>query len=569
MILEAVIENLETEGLLRAAPRTHLVLAYSGGADSTTLLFLLNEIKQKYPLDVTAAYFNHRWRGSMPEELPLVHANCQKTNTPLVIIQADLNLPKTESAARQARYRQLTQLAHDLHADAVLTAHHADDQIETTLFRILRGTGIDGLSGIQKRLEMDEPHEKPAPVLRPLLNTSRKTIQEYIRQNQLAFFNDPTNQELDRQRNRLRNQIIPILQEAFPQVKNSLFRLSLVADGDLQIIEKAIDDIWQDIYTEDKEGPYLDAVRFNQLGLPYQRRVLKRFLTSQDIHPDFQHVEELLKFIQGEGRKNMDASLKSVIKGEGGKDRFLSLYKNKLRLLAPPESLPSVPAVPVNIPGPVPLPELDVSLFALPWYEPEKVGVSPIRPNDKQQVYVNLSQFADKPLELRTRRPGDKFQPMGMDVPVRFKKFLINRGVPRFERDRIPVLALGNQILWAPGLGISQQLVIKGKTVPTHLLRILPGLNHPAPPPPPERPVEEEDEPKRKPFDVSDDDLRDVDSAEELIADDAEAVDAEQDAELDPITAEDADSPADALHSEPEEPDDESDLPEQFETEPF
>lgn len=517
MILEAVIENLEMEGLLRSAPRTRLVLGYSGGADSTALLFLLNEIKQKYPLDVTAAYFNHRWRGQMPEELPLVHSNCLKTNTPLVIIQADLNLPKTENSARQARYRQLTQLAHDLHADAVITAHHADDQIETTLFRILRGTGIDGLSGIQKRLEMNMPHGKPAPVLRPLLDVSRKTLQDYIRQHQLEFFNDPTNQDLERQRNRIRNQILPVLEEAFPQVKNSLFRLSLVADGDLQIIEKAVEDIWQATYSQDKEGPYLDAVRFNQLNLPYQRRVIKRFLTYQDIHPDFQTVEDLLHFIQGDQRKNMDASLKSIIKGEGVKGRFLSLYKNKLRLLAPPEELPNNITAPVTIPGPVPLPELNVSMFALPWYESEKISISPIRPNDNQQVYVNLSQFVDKPLELRTRRPGDKFQPMGMTVPVRFKKFLINRGVPRFERDRLPVLALGNQILWAPGLGISQQLVVKQKAAPTHLLRILPGLNHPAPPPPPELPAEEEDEPEEPTFGKADADLDLIhaDSAEE------------------------------------------------------
>jgi len=380
MILEAVIENLEMEGLLRSAPRTHLVLGYSGGADSTALLFLLNEIKQKYPLDVTAAYFNHRWRGQMPEELPLVHRNCLQSNTPLVVIQADLNLAKTENAARHARYRQLTQLANDLHADAVLTAHHADDQIETTLFRILRGTGIDGLSGIQKRLEFETTPEKTTPVLRPLLEVSRKTISEYIRQHQLEYFNDPTNQDLDRQRNRIRNQILPILEEAFPQVKNSLFRLSLVADGDMQIIEKAIEDLWEKTYGQDAEGPYLNAMRFNQLGLPYQRRILKRFLTRQDIHPDFQTVEDLLKFIQGSGRKNMDTSLKSIVKGEDGKKgRFLSLYKNKLRLLSPPEELPATPAVPVAIPGPVPLPELNLSLLPCPGMSRKR---SPFRPFD-------------------------------------------------------------------------------------------------------------------------------------------------------------------------------------------
>jgi tRNA(Ile)-lysidine synthase len=482
MILDSIIENLEAEGLLQTAPRTHLVLGYSGGADSTALLFLLNDIKQKLPLDVTAAYFNHRWRGNPPEELPLVHQNCQKANTPLVIVQADLTTPKTESAAREARYRQLTQLAHDLHADAVLTAHHADDQIETLLFRILRGTGIDGLAGIQKRLVLEKNHGCPVPILRPMLDIARKTIQEYLQEHKLTYFNDPTNLELHRQRNNIRHRILPVLEESYPQVKNSLFRLSLVADGDLQIIEDTIQGLWSGVYGEDKEGAYLNAMRFNQLGLPYQRRVLKQFLTQQDIHPDFHTIEDVLMFIRGEGRKKMDASLKSLIKGEDGKARFLSLYKNKLRLIEAPEAstTPTV-AAPVTIPGPVALPELNMSLFALPWRESEKISISPIRPNDSQQVYVDLSAFADKPLELRTRRPGDKFQPIGMDVPLRFKKFLINRGVPRFERDRTPVLAHGNQVLWVPGLGISQQLTIKAKATPTHLLKILPGIDHPPP----------------------------------------------------------------------------------------
>lgn len=479
MILDSVIENLEAEGLLQTAPRTHLVLGYSGGADSTALLYLLNDIKQKLPLDVTAAYFNHRWRENPPEELPLVHQNCLATNTPLVIVQADLNIPKTEASARHARYRQLTDLAHDLHANAVLTAHHADDQIETLLFRILRGTGIDGLSGIQKRLVLGKNHGSPVPILRPLLDVSRKTIREYISEKQLPYFDDPTNLDSKRQRNHIRHHVLPVLEDAFPQVKNSLFRLTLVAEGDLHILDETIQDIWRHVYGEDKTGPYLEALQFNQLGLPYQRRILRRFLVGQEIHADFQTIEDLLSFIRGEGRKNLDTSLKSMIKSEDGKSRFLSLYKNRLRLIDAPEK-PTEPAVvvPVEIPGPVPVPSLGISFFALPWPGLEKVKMSPIRPNDSQQVFVDLAAFVDKPLELRTRRPGDKFQPMGLDTPLRFKKFLINRGVPRFERDRLLVLAHGNQVLWAPGLGISQQLKLKEKAVPTHLLKILPGLQH-------------------------------------------------------------------------------------------
>ena len=325
MILNVLIENLEAEGLLRSVPQSHLVLGYSGGRDSTVLLQLLSEIKSRRPLDVTAAYFNHRWRGTPPPELPLVHQNCLKLGIPLVIIQGDLTIPKTESAAREARYQQLTRLAYDLRADAVLTAHHADDQIETLLFRLFRGTGIDGLIGIQKRLVLEDPQAKPVPILRPMLDIARKYLREYAQDNKLVYFDDPTNDEFKYQRNNIRHNILPFLEQSFPQVKNALFRLSLVAGGDLHIIEETVQGIWKEVYGQDPTGPFLGAIRFNQLGLPYQRRVLKRFLSEQNIHADFQSIEDLLQFIRGEGRKNLDASLKSLVKADSGQNRFLSL----------------------------------------------------------------------------------------------------------------------------------------------------------------------------------------------------------------------------------------------------
>jgi tRNA(Ile)-lysidine synthase len=482
MILDAIIENMEAEGLLRSVPKTHVVLGFSGGRDSTVLLYLLNEIRNKRPLDITAAYFNHRWRGAPPPELPMVHQNCLKLGIPLVIIQGDLTVPKTESAARQARYRQLTRLAYDLHADAILTGHHADDQIETLLFRVFRGTGIDGLIGIQKRLELEDPEAKPVPIIRPMLDIARKHLRDYAQDNQLNYYDDPTNDEFKFQRNNIRHNILPYLEQSFPQVKNALFRLSLVAEGDLQIIEETMRGIWTEVYGKDAKGPYLEAIRFNQLGLPYQRRVLKRFLGEQNIHSDFQSIEDLLQFIRGEGRRNLDSSLKSMIKTEDGKTRFMALYKDKLRLIAGPEEPPRKEPVPVSVPGSTPVPELSLTFRSIPWQEPDKVNISPIRPADNQQVYVNLATYEDKPLELRTRRPGDKFQPMGMDVPLRFKKFLINRGVPRFERNKLLVLAHGNKVLWAPGLGISQELKIKEKTTPTHLLKLEPGIHQEEPP---------------------------------------------------------------------------------------
>ena len=469
-LLNSLIHNLQEEGLLKAAPRTHLVLAYSGGADSTALLGLLTELKSRFPLDVTAAYFNHGWRDNPPAELPLVHQNCMTAGVPLVIVPADKTTPQTERAAREARYMQLTGLAYDLHADALLTAHHADDQIETILFRMIRGTGVDGLIGIQHRLVLKPSAGKPVPILRPMLDSSRNEIRAYIQEKGLKYFDDPTNENTKHHRNLIRHNLLPVLQEAFPQVRSSLFRLSQVAEGDAHIIEEAIAPIWGRLHGKDDHGFYLDAVRFNQLGLPYQRRLIKRFLNEQGIFPDFQNIEETLAFIRGESRRNLSSALKSMMNTEDGKPRFLSLYKDRLRLLEPPKEAAKVDAVPVTLDGETVLDGLSATLKSTPW----QAGVSftPIRPGDPHQVFVNLSAYADKPLELRTRRAGDKFQPMGMDMPLRFKKFLINRAVPRFDRNRLPVLAHGDKILWAPGLGLSQELVVKPEDQPTHLFKL-------------------------------------------------------------------------------------------------
>ncbi|HEY9745889.1 MAG TPA: tRNA lysidine(34) synthetase TilS, partial [Oculatellaceae cyanobacterium] len=232
-----------------------------------------------------------------------------------------------------------------------------------------------------------------------------------------------------------------------------------------------------EVFRQDRRGPYLDAVRFNQLDVAYQRRILKRFLTLHYIFADFQTIEDILDFIQGNGRGNLTTSLKSMPKGNDGKDRFLSLYKDQLRLIEGPRPSPTKESIPVSIPGILPLPALQRTFKALAWQAPEKVKISPIRPHDSQQVFVDLSAFADKPLEIRTRRPGDKFHPMGMDTPVRLKKFLINRGVPRFERDQLLLLAYGQEVLWIPGLGISKKIMVQPNQPPTHLLKLMNGIH--------------------------------------------------------------------------------------------
>lgn len=482
MLLDIVFKNLQREGLLLDRRHTHLLLAYSGGIDSTVLLHLMAQLRERENLSLTAAYYNHGWRHD-PEEFGVLHANCADLRVPLVLIQADRTVPHTEAAAREARYTELSRLAVDLNAQGILTAHQADDQIETLLFHLFRGTGLEGLVGIQKNLTLTAPQGASVSVLRPMLDIYRDGLVRYAESNQLSYFNDPTNANTRLHRNAIRQELLPFVQERFPQVKNALLRLTDLSQGDLAIIQEAMAPVWQQVYqppTEPNTPGTLNAIVFNQLALPYQRRIIKQYLTENGIQVDFQTIEETIEFIRGETRRNLSAGLKSlpceVTSTPAAQNRFLSLYKNTISILTLPKTPPmahspqSAIGVPVNTEGETVLEPLKAHLHVTELDEPTRKLPGLMRPEESLEVYVNLSGFQGKPLVLRTRRPGDKIRPFGMPVPMRLKSYLINRGVPRFERDTLPLLACGNEILWVAGVGISEHLRVLGK--PSHLLKL-------------------------------------------------------------------------------------------------
>ncbi|MBY0403555.1 MAG: tRNA lysidine(34) synthetase TilS, partial [Cyanobacteria bacterium] len=482
MLTTILLKNLQKEGFLLDQRQTHFVIAYSGGVDSTVLLHLMAKLREKYPLVLTAAYYHHGWREENIDEVGILHQNCQQTKIPLVIIPCDKTLPKTEGAAREARYKAFIHLAKDIDAQGILTGHQADDQVETLLFHLFRGTGIEGLSGIQKKLMFQQEgfFEGKIPVIRPLLDIFREGISRYAQLNQITFFEDPTNQDNHYQRNAIRNQLIPLIQERFPQAKSAILRLATLTAGDMEILQETLEPIWQRVQptASDLKGlkgkksnkvTTLDSLIFNQLSRPYQRWVMKRFLTENQMNIDFQTIEEMIDFIQGESRKNVSVGLKSLPQTEGSGNRFLSLYKNKFTLL----DLGNTPLGPKSLAsgdptGPEPL------TFQIPGqiYSPYFEGIFKILPIPQEHanlkilhrrakagdIIVDLISYKTRPFEIRSRRQGDRIQPLGMPVKMRLKRYLINKGIPRFERDKVPLLAFGNEILWAVGLGFSETI---------------------------------------------------------------------------------------------------------------
>ncbi|MBY0450778.1 MAG: tRNA lysidine(34) synthetase TilS [Cyanobacteria bacterium] len=540
MLSSLVLHNLQAEGFLTNARQAHFVVAFSGGLDSTVLLHVLAALRQEYPITLTAAYVDHGWRNSGPTSFPGIPEiatlvkTTQALGVPLVILPCDREQERTEHKARQARYYRLTHLTQTLKADALLTAHHADDQIETLLFRLFRGTGMEGMTGIQRKLILDDVRlGLPVAILRPCLDIFSEGIARYaeetLKPQGIEWFNDPSNNNTHYQRNHLRHEVLPLLQQRFPMLKASLLRTVELALDNTEIVQQALAPIWERVFQDNA----FDVVYFNQLETAYQRSIARKLLIHWQADSDFESVERLIRFLKGGHRCNPDSALYSINASEDGHPRFLNLYQEKLTLtiltptmqrrLSPSSDGDSVVSCPVSLKEATACEPFQVVFEALPYQPPKpampKVSTpkgppvidnpvlaealasetseteeeetdsveetaseqsvqevitdtskETIEADVLSEIWVDLLPFDTLKLELRTRKPGDRFQPLGMAQPMRLKKYLINKKIPRFERDALLVLAHQDLVLWVVGHAMSERLRPNGR--PTHRLRI-------------------------------------------------------------------------------------------------
>ncbi len=202
----------------------HVLVAVSGGCDSVSLLHLLRFAADDATLRVSAAHFDHAMRPGSADDAAWVRGLCRAWGVPLAEGRADA-VPRSEAQARDARYAFLREAQRACGATFLATAHHADDQAETVLFRALRGTGVAGLAGI--------PARDPSGLVRPLLPLWRAEIRRYARDNGLRWLTDPTNAVPDAARNRIRLRLLPYVERHLaPGARRSLARLGQLAADD-------------------------------------------------------------------------------------------------------------------------------------------------------------------------------------------------------------------------------------------------------------------------------------------------------------------------------------------------
>lgn len=406
--------------------------AFSGGYDSMCLL----DILAKFNSNVIAIHLNHNWRGiESDKEEENCKLFCKTKHIKFYSEKLPDGIQKTETAAREARYEFFNRCAKKFNSDVIFTAHNANDNAETIIYRITKGTGIKGLSGICEKRDI---------FYRPLLTTRRDEIEEYCRQNNLFPNNDSSNKDIKYKRNLIRLNILPELEKINPNVIDAINSLAQNAQNENLLIEDYLNKLDFNYETE----------KFITFSKPLQLRILYDLFLKNGLDYDKSRIERALEFIE---QNRTSKSGKTLSAGE---NLWLFANNKHFRFI----NKTSKNDLEINIT------QCGEYVFENKIFSLEPVSKSPPQyPDDKDCIaYVNLGNFDG--LTLRHRKDGDIIKPLGTDGTQKLKKYLNEKKVPSYEKERLIFLALGNEILWAPTLGISDK--IKVVTTPSHVLKL-------------------------------------------------------------------------------------------------
>ena len=427
-----------------------IIVGFSGGYDSMCLLDILAKLKKKF-IDLTpiAAHYNHNWRGEESlREQEVCRLFASSRGVEFYTKTAPAGLKKTENDARIARYEFFEEAFEEFDADAVFTAHNMDDNAETVLYRVIKGTGIVGLKGIS---------EKRNIFYRPLLKIARTEIVEYCNKNNLSPNKDSSNSDTSYARNYLRLNVIPAIERINPAVKQALNTLAQNAIYDNEIIEEYLKNIRPQIYQNGR----LISEEYRKLSKPVKLRFLYEYLQDLNLDCDSKRISELYDFIENNitQRNGSTISLSTAL-WLYADEKFIETIPHRQ------EETEEKCALSVEIPEEGEY-QIGDRCFVIKKYTDKNLFVFP--ESTSNFAYVNLSDNIF-PLVLRTRRDGDIISPFGMNGTMKLKKYLNSKGVPRHNRDKILLLCSSNEVLWVVGVGLSNKISVKNK--PSHVLEV-------------------------------------------------------------------------------------------------
>lgn len=442
-IINKVRETIRANKLIEKGD--NIIVGASGGPDSQFLIYALMELRKEMDFTIVLAHLNHLHRKEADFDESLVEDTAKKFGLDFRKKAANMDDYakkyglSSEDAGRRLRYEFFRGVQKEYPKSKIAVAHNLDDQAETVLMRIIRGTGVEGLRAMDYR---------NGDIIRPILNIKKAKILEYLDRNKIPYAIDKTNFTADYTRNKLRLEIIPEIEMINPNFKESLVKLSEIATDEISISDSYIKNIYEDIIIQRKSDTIsFDKVCFENKDKAIQARLIRRA------------IGEIKKEVRDISKDNIDNFLsltdldngKSIIKDDL---LFLKSYKFYRLGLIKEDSQAIEDEISIDIAD-------EIS------FGDKRIKISSV--SDFQKKHGKNIEYFDRdkltfPLSVRFRKNGDKFRPIGLGHSKKLKDFFIDMKVDKEKREKIPLILSENDIIWVTSFRSSEDYKVDPST---------------------------------------------------------------------------------------------------------
>ncbi|SHI96087.1 tRNA(Ile)-lysidine synthase [Geosporobacter subterraneus DSM 17957] len=451
-MLKKFLETIEKNQLVEK--KQGVVLGISGGPDSVTMLHLFWRIREDYQLRLYAVHLNHQFRGeAADQDAVYVEELCRRFGIPCYCFREDIQAYSKEKGisfeegGRERRYQLFEKVLTTNQAQRIAVAQNLDDQAETVLMRLMRGAGIEGLGAMD--------YKRGEHIIRPLLNISRKEIEDYCQKYQLQPRIDQTNFQSIYTRNRIRLELIPYIEKYFnPGIKETLSRTAKLMREDTDFILSASKGLYKQIALKAGDEIHILTGPLQDNHPALQKRVLREAILQLDgtiKNIGAVHVEQLIELMdQGKSGSTLDLPNEINVLRDYGKLCFRRKKNHKNKDLF---------EYPLKIGENIEIEKLNMVFLAeeLPrGFKDSLKGGSMVQYFDLDKVHGDMI--------VRNRKEGDKFAPLGIRGTKKLKEFMIDEKVSREKRDQIPLICDQGGIMWVVGYRMSERYKVDKDT---------------------------------------------------------------------------------------------------------